>query len=1201
MITPIKLSFNRPFAGYRIQNRKAATKQNTNLQNISLNYPKNMNFTGYYKTVPSISFEDTLHKNFFQLPKIKLKNGEMYQLMPDENQIQAAKELYKGNSLLYCVATGTGKTAVAHWAMTKNLSENKKSIYTVPVKALANDKYDEFSEIYGKENVGILTGDRKENASAPIVIMTTEIYDKKVESGILNSNNLGTVIFDEAHYIADKERGTAWENSIIQSSKKNIQMLLLSATIGNGEEFSEWIKKLNPKRTVKKIEVSPEERFVPQIYYFYHDEKFRPLIDGKINLNKELTTRQTRGLETLFKTKENLDIDNTPSEQETEDTLDELKKFVKKEGYSPKDISLFDLKRVLKNNYQTLNSDDIEAIANLLLPLQNKVIKTFHNPNYDSNYPELIYHMKKENMLPAIVYRLSKKECEYTSKNIAFSEPPLDLTTDEEKRQIEDTIKQYIKDKKYLGLFFKKEKQKLLNGVGTHHSGKAPEYKALVEELFRKKLLKVVVATSTLGVGIDMPAKSTVVSDMAYSSTNPVTNKLMRVPISVNEFYQMIGRAGRRGQDAVGNVIIYNPRSLSKKEAKKGDKIDEERLVQEYLVSKPNRLTSAYKPSVSALVQYYAENKDEEGLKELIKDSFKVHLFGAPDVEASVLYSDFALVSDRLLRLGFLQRIYGGMSPTPKGKLLALSKSSNPLMLAEMLNDKNLQDVSAEELCQMAGYIAGSEAKQDKSQTSEFSKMLQTRISALENEIEKTDKDVVFEAEKGYNRMKSYFNKKETKLLGTMASAKIDFEGKAFSNDLSGYITYCWAILNQNNPDSVSNFNKILKFSAPTDEEGLKSQYKARVTEGDTYKIIAQTISVLKQISYICDYALENYEDFPNEEHWQTLKEKSEQAINIMNRPPITEFNEAEAEIRKEIIDLPVNTCPICSEPMPNEFKAQRYAQRMLFLSGEEANEYIDKGIKEGLLYPMAKAQDEKSEYVFNSVAKKALETIKDLTLVYPEKDVRAIIEMLSEQYSDELILSRMLAFEELKEIVQTEINNKKLALELSMLIDDAIKKVSGESSEEFKNTKFLNKIRSAFKRYNSDLDVLNKLEKEVQQELPSSKSDLGAFFVRFNKQPVEKIASAFANKKYAEAMNIEPFDSSKASNLDSYIKVCNICKDKYGSFGFSLLTKKIGNFKQKIQNYFDAIESNSKDDSKEKIYAQYIMELKRKTTEMKD
>lgn len=1201
MITPIILpSFKLPYKTAVLNSKNNIVHNN----NTPQYFTNSISFAqSYYQmpTQPASRFTRTIKRNFFQLPKIKLKNGQEYQLQPDKNQIQGAQELYNGNNLLYCVSTGSGKTAVAHWAMTKNLSENKKSIYTVPVKALANDKYDEFCEIYGEDQVGILTGDTKRNPDAPIVIMTTEIYDKQIESEYFNANSIGTVIYDEAHYIDDNERGSAWENSIIKSSEKNIQMLLLSATVGNSEEFRGWIASLNPQRKTKKVEVDPQDRFVPQLYYHYLNESFIPLIDGTIDLSKKLSERQNRGLEIIYKTKNNKDIDYTVTAKDLEQTLEELKDNIKKQHFSPKKLELDDIRTTLQLSYKYLNDDQIEAVCNFLLPPNNKVIGRFHSPDNTKYYAELIFHMKEENMLPAIVYRLSKGKCELTAKEIAFAEPSLDLTTDEEKKQIGEIIDKYKKDKKYLGRFGKNERAKLINGVGTHHSSRAPEYKALVEELFRKKLLKVVVATSTLGVGIDMPAKSTVISDITYKEIDPNTQKKKYTPVSENEFFQMIGRAGRRGQDAVGNVIIYKPYSIPKDKKKQSNtRINEEKLIQEYLISKPNAVYSSFKPSVTGLAQYFMHNNKTDGLKDVIDKSFKIYLSENKKEEAQNLLTQFLQCTYMLLKTGYIYGIDDKIHTTPKGKILALSKCSNPLMLASVLYDEALKSTTVEQLCQIAGYIAGSEIAPKTDQTPDFEKMLKARVEGLENGIEDERETPVFDANFGYESAKSMFQKLEkTQSLSNMITDKYtDIEGISYSSPLSGYITYCWAILNKYRPDSISNFEKIITYTTSEDSEEQKEIFASSTAEGDCYKLIAQTVSVLKQMSYICDYAMKNEYNFPNTEYWQSVKEKTQQAIDLMNKPPIHEFDEPESKAISEVENIPVSTCPICEKPMAPDFQAQKYSGKMLYLSGQEAYNHIENGIENGLLSPMSRDEKNGYKFAFNRTAQEALKKIQESTLEYPNLNVRAIIEKLAETYSDDIKLERMLVIEEIQDFVKANVKNDKLKEKLSEILEDAQNKITEESIDKFKISRLDRKIKNAINKAIIGHKCLEELQKEdeklyatiksMEEKMPSSENNLKAFFIALNEQSDEKIASAFANKRYSTTTQISPYGSDDYNEPENFIKICSECKEERGTTKFSEWIKHIPNYRKKLQTYLDSIPKDEK-------YANYAAKLNSK------
>ncbi|MGI8670595.1 MAG: DEAD/DEAH box helicase, partial [Aridibacter sp.] len=162
--------------------------------------------------------------------------------VPDDFQVEAL-EAIEIQDVLVTAPTGSGKTWIAREEIRRLLEDGKRAWYTTPLKALTNSKYMEFGEEFGEENVGILTGDRKENADAPIIVGTTEIYRNQLFDALRNGEQVNTdfVIIDEAHYLADEYRGHVWEEAIILSPPR-IRLLLLSATIGNAEEFARWIE-----------------------------------------------------------------------------------------------------------------------------------------------------------------------------------------------------------------------------------------------------------------------------------------------------------------------------------------------------------------------------------------------------------------------------------------------------------------------------------------------------------------------------------------------------------------------------------------------------------------------------------------------------------------------------------------------------------------------------------------------------------------------------------------------------------------------------------------------------------------------------------------------------------------------------------------------------------------------------------------------
>jgi superfamily II RNA helicase len=165
-------------------------------------------------------------------------------LVPDDFQIEALEAIEK-QDVLVTAPTGSGKTWIAREEIRRLLEQGKRAWYTTPLKALTNSKYTEFSAEFGAENVGILTGDRKENTNAPLIVGTTEIYRNQLFDALRQGEQVGTdfVILDEAHYLADEDRGHVWEEAIILSPPR-IRLLLLSATIGNAEDFARWIEEV---------------------------------------------------------------------------------------------------------------------------------------------------------------------------------------------------------------------------------------------------------------------------------------------------------------------------------------------------------------------------------------------------------------------------------------------------------------------------------------------------------------------------------------------------------------------------------------------------------------------------------------------------------------------------------------------------------------------------------------------------------------------------------------------------------------------------------------------------------------------------------------------------------------------------------------------------------------------------------------------
>lgn len=207
---------------------------------------------------------------------------------PDPFQLEALAAV-EFEDVLVTAPTGSGKTWIAREEIKRLLEQNRRAWYTTPLKALTNSKYQEFIEEFGAERVGILTGDRKENSDAPLIVGTTEIYRNQLFDSLRGSGevNADLVVLDEAHYLADEDRGHVWEEAIILTPPR-IRLLLLSATIGNAQEFAGWIEEVRGVRC--GVVPGPQKRPVPlRSAVLLPDKRLLPLVNDRGQLNPEIT------------------------------------------------------------------------------------------------------------------------------------------------------------------------------------------------------------------------------------------------------------------------------------------------------------------------------------------------------------------------------------------------------------------------------------------------------------------------------------------------------------------------------------------------------------------------------------------------------------------------------------------------------------------------------------------------------------------------------------------------------------------------------------------------------------------------------------------------------------------------------------------------------------------------------------------------
>jgi superfamily II RNA helicase len=439
----------------------------------------------------------------------------------DDFQKEACEYINEGKSVVVCAPTGAGKTVIAEHAIHNAIENNQRVFYTTPLKALSNQKYNDFSNKFGSENVGLLTGDTSINRNSQIVVMTTEVfrnmlYGTHFGSVTENMKNVKYVILDEVHYMNDEQRGTVWEESIIYCPT-NIQIVALSATVANAQQLTDWINTVHSDTRLVNTDFRP----VP-LRFFYFDSS------------------QPNTILPLF----------TPSGQLNKKIKPEKRQFGKK-------------------NKQP----------------QRNIVK------------DVIRNLHEKDMLPAIYFTFSRKKCDEQMEKCSN----LCLISKSEQMQIQQIIDEYISENPYLAK--NKHIEYLLQGVASHHAGLLPGWKVLVEKLFQKGLIKVVFATETLAAGINMPARSTVISSVSKRTDS---GHRMLTP---SEFLQMSGRAGRRGMDEVGYVTIVGTAFQSPEE------------VAELVLSDANPLESRFAPSYSMVTNLLQRFSIEES-KELILKSF---------------------------------------------------------------------------------------------------------------------------------------------------------------------------------------------------------------------------------------------------------------------------------------------------------------------------------------------------------------------------------------------------------------------------------------------------------------------------------------------------------------------------------------------------------------------------------------------------
>ncbi|SDI06461.1 ATP-dependent RNA helicase HelY [Actinokineospora alba] len=413
----------------------------------------------------------------------------------DPFQTDACAALEEGHGVLLCAPTGAGKTVVGEFAVHLALSEGRKCFYTTPIKALSNQKFADLTARYGAKSVGLLTGDTSVNGNAPVVVMTTEVLRNMLyaRSGALEG--LGYVVMDEVHYLADRFRGAVWEEVILHLPEW-VNLVSLSATVSNAEEFGEWLVAVRGDTAV----VVDEHRPVPLWQHMLVGNRMLDLFAGsepsgiELRINPELVRRA-----------DEIGRHHTP-------------------WHGPRS----------RGGRGSGNGGP-----------------RFKPPSR----VEVVERLDSQGLLPAIVFVFSRAGCEAAVSQCVRS--GLRLNSEDEiaeVRRIVDSKTRDLPDADLTVLGFWEWKEALERGFAGHHAGLLPAFKETVEELFLRGLVKAVFATETLALGINMPARTVVLEKLVKY------NGEAHVELTPGEYTQLTGRAGRRGIDVEGHaVVVWQP------------------------------------------------------------------------------------------------------------------------------------------------------------------------------------------------------------------------------------------------------------------------------------------------------------------------------------------------------------------------------------------------------------------------------------------------------------------------------------------------------------------------------------------------------------------------------------------------------------------------------------------------------------------
>ena len=422
----------------------------------------------------------------------------------DAFQIEACQSLEDGHGVLVAAPTGAGKTIVGEFAIHLAMqTPGEKAFYTTPMKALSNQKFRELVEVYGPDDVGLLTGDTNINGNARIVVMTTEVLRNMLYAQSDALRGLRYVVMDEVHYLADRFRGPVWEEVILHLPS-DVRLVALSATVSNAEEFGDWLDTVRGDTDVIVSEIRP----VPLEQHVLVRDDLLPLFDDRAGIATAQVNQELMRIRSFTGSRYD---NNRRAQQYVSD------RHRGRQGQRPQRGG----KRPQPRRIERMDRPDVVRL------------------------------LERSNLLPAIFFIFSRVGCDAAVAQVRRA--GIRLTTHEERAEIREIVAERtrsLREEDLAVLGFWEWRDDLERGIAAHHAGLLPAFKEVVEELFQRKLVKVVFATETLALGINMPARTVVLEKMEKF------NGEARVAITSGEYTQLTGRAGRRGIDVEGHAVV---------------------------------------------------------------------------------------------------------------------------------------------------------------------------------------------------------------------------------------------------------------------------------------------------------------------------------------------------------------------------------------------------------------------------------------------------------------------------------------------------------------------------------------------------------------------------------------------------------------------------------------------------------------------